>query len=386
MEGKKDPNMAIVTSAAELEKAIGLPPFAFTTLRYDELRAAEKALTDVGHRYAVVYRNGKPIIIAVFQVYTLTSKSLNLQQKKSVTRQILGMFLNLRKARMLIAGNALRTDSACFCYDPILVSNREAYETLGAIAETLAGQEDASAVILTGINEATHEARNLLANAGFAMPWDDHVMEMHMNPTWRSLADYTSALSRKYKSRAGKILEAASDITIAVMDDRQVRRHRADMTALFGQVLDRQEFVLTRSGAAYIQELKAVHKDDFEVTGFFLRGKLVAFSSAFIGADFYEVFYVGFDAALNNTHQLYFNILFRCLERALVLRKTMLRLGRTSFDAKASLGAKAVRQDYMMKLRHLPAAAVKWFTSYFSAMEDGQWKLRSPLKETTSAV
>lgn len=384
-EGKSDPNLAIVNSASELQLAVGTPAFMSDDLRYEQLEAAERSLPDVEHRYVVVYRNQQPIMIAVFQLYTLTARSFNLHRDRSFVRHILAMFLNLRRARVLIAGNALRTDSACFCYDPTQVSNKEAYDTLATIAEQIAEKEDTSAIILTGMGQACAEASRVLSGMGFIMPWEDNVMEMAIDPAWHSFEDYINSLTRKYRTRANKIVAAAADIQVVQMSREMLHLHMADIQILFKNVIENQEFVLTASGAAYIAELKELYNDDFEVAGYFHGNKLVAFSSAFVGIDDYEVFYVGFDSDANNTHQLYFNILFRSLERSVLLHKKVLKLGRTSFDAKASLGAKAKAKDYLVKLHHIPDRALKWFVDYFSSLEDSRWKLRDPLKSRSVA-
>lgn len=384
-EGKTDPNLAIVNTAADLQKAAGRPSFLSDDLRYEQLEAAERSLPDVGHRYVVVYRNGNPIMIAVFQLYTLTARSFNLHKDRSFVRHILAMFLNLRRARVLIAGNALRTDSTCFCYDHTQVSNKEAYETLATIAEQIGEKEDASAIILTGMGKAGTEAAKALSGMGFIMPWEDNVMEMNIDSSWQSFEDYVESLTRKYRSRANKIVAAAASIEVVQMSTEMVRRYRSDIEKLFRNVIEKQEFVLTASGASYIAALKELYDENFEVTGFFDGKKLVAFSSAFVGNDDYEVFYVGFDNDANNTHQLYFNILFRSLERSVLLRKKILKLGRTSFDAKASLGARAKARNYLVKLHHVPDRALKWFVDYFSSLEDSRWKLRDPLKSRSVA-
>jgi hypothetical protein len=107
----------------------------------------------------------------------------------------------------------------------------------------------------------------------------------------------------------------------------------------------------------------------------------VAFYTAFLTEDAYELYHVGFDYELNNEYHLYFNILFSGLKRAITLKKSHLKLGRTSFDAKASLGAKPVEIEYFFKPGNIPNVVSKWFANYFSSMEDAKWKLRNPLKE-----
>jgi hypothetical protein len=107
---------------------------------------------------------------------------------------------------------------------------------------------------------------------------------------------------------------------------------------------------------------------------------MVAFYSAFVTEDDYELYYIGIDYEYNNEHHLYFNILFSGLEQAIVLGKKQLQLGRTSFDAKASLGAKPVELSYFIKIPNIPNVVISWFANYFSSIEDAKWKLRVPLK------
>lgn len=382
-EGKKDPNLVIKTNAAAMRKQLhemaGLLP---VELSYPHLVAAEQSLPDVAFRYAVVTNEaGKPILFCYFQLYTITARSFNLHNDKSFVKKILALFLNLRKARLVISGNALRTDLPYFCYDSTQITDADALETIAAIAEELSEQDDASAVILTGTEAFEKKSvKHLLAN-GYAMPWEDNVMEMPIAPSWNSLEDYVAALSRKYKTRANKQLAVASGITTRILTTDDLGRHKSDIARLFAEVIDKQPFVLTPSGATYIEALKKLYGDDMEIMGFFEKERLVAFYSAFAGENDYELFYVGFNVELNATRMLYFNILLAGLGRAIALKKRVLKLGRTSFDAKASLGAVPKQKGYLVKLHHIPSAAVKWFTDYFSSLEDGKWKLRSPLKE-----
>ena len=95
------------------------------------------------------------------------------------------------------------------------------------------------------------------------------------------------------------------------------------------------------------------------------------------------MYYVGFDYDANATCQLYFNLLFSGLERAIQLKKKTLKMGRTSFDAKASLGATAHSVDYSIKLSHLKTFILRKFGAYFTSLEDKRWKQRNPLKPNT---
>ena len=138
---------------------------------------------------------------------------------------------------------------------------------------------------------------------------------------------------------------------------------------------------MTCPNREHFTELKKLYQNDFEIVGIFLNNEMVAFYAAFINKSDYEIYYVGFDYDVNTTHQLYFNLLFSGLERAITLKKKLLKLGRTSLDAKASLGAKPSELTYFIKGNNIPKVAGNWFVNYFSTMEDAKWKLRNPLTQ-----
>lgn len=377
-EGKKDPDLRIHTSAAAITPDVA--QIVGTTnpeLTVEYLTAAEQSLPDVGFRYVTLYKAGKPVLFAYYQLFSLTPDNFNLSNDRDCVRHIISLFLKLKKARVLVLGNALRTDTASFCCDRNTLTAQEALDAIAAITERLAKSEDVSGIILPGISNNNKTA---FATAGYSTPWEDNVMQLDLRSEWEHIDDYVASLTRKYKARTKKVLEATSSLQLIPVTEDKLQQYEADITRLFSGVIDNQSFVLTPSGANYITALKKLYKDDFEISMFLSDGKPVAFISAFITNDTYEVFYVGFDAQLNKTQPLYFRLLLAGLEQAIRLNKANLKLGRTSFDAKASLGAKPQQKDYLFKVRRLPQAAIKWFANYFSSLEDAHWKLRNPLK------
>jgi hypothetical protein len=381
-EGKQDKNLVIHTGIADAQSDIEcLNRKAASALSYRHLEVAERSLPDVAFRYVSVYKDGDLVLFVYFQLFTLTARSFNLHLDKSVAKHILSLILDLKKAKVLVLGNALRTEARSFCYDHEVFSEEQAWDAIAAVADSLAITESASAVILNGATtNSRHAAKNMTA-MGYSMPLEDLLMEMNVNLEWNSLQDYTAALTRKYKTRAAKVLEAGKQLSVKPLSVAETKQCQPAISRLFGEVTDKQPFLFTRSGAEYIVALKELYKDEFEVMGFYDGTTLVAFYSAFITEDAYELFYVGFDTALNTQYQLYFNLMLAGLGQTIALRKASLKLGRTSFDAKASLGAKPVRANYLIKFRQIPDVAIKWLTTYFSAMEDTRWRQRNPMKD-----
>ena len=346
---------------------------------YAYLEAMEQSLPETAFRYVAIYKKNVPVLFGYFQLYTLTSANFDAGKNRAPLKGIFRFLLDLKQIPVLIAGNALRTETAWYCYDKAVFSRDEANEVVVSAAEKIADEAGAIVLVLKDMH-CKPSFKEWLGTIGYESPMPDMTMVMDIDREWGSLAGYTEALSRKYKTRANKILAAANKLTIKELTIADVTRHEAELNGLFKQVTDNQLFVLARPGRDHFSQLKKVYKDDFEVFGFYDEGVLIAFYSAFKTAAAYEIYYVGFDYANNSKYQLYFNILFAGLERAILLKKQELKLGRTSFDAKASIGAKPREMSYFVKIAGAPKIVRKWFVRYFTGMEDSKWKLRHPLK------
>ncbi|GAA4469459.1 hypothetical protein GCM10023093_28980 [Nemorincola caseinilytica] len=383
---RKDANITIYYSIADARQELAqLRADVPAALSYDHLETMERSLTDAEFRYVFVYRDERPVLFLYFQLFTVTSQNFALDIKRAVVKNLVHLLLDLRQAKVLVAGNALRNGQQVLCYDTAALSLTDALDALVSVADRIAASDSVVATILPRPEGADKRQLHMLERQGYTIPWEDSVMEMEVWEGWETLQDYVNALSRKYKARANKILAEVAELKIEPLSVKDIEKHGAVMDALFLQVVDRQPFTLSRAGAAYIRELKKLYGEELEVIGYFKEERLIAFYSGIVTGDAYEIYYVGFDAALNNEYPLYFHILMHGLERAIILRKKTLKLGRTSFDAKASLGAKAVSTGHSIKLRHVPDVALQWFTRYFSAAEDGKWKQRNPLKAKETA-
>ena len=379
VKSKELPGYSISKDIASIEKELGQINSSTIELSYDYLLAMEQSLPGIDFRYVVFHKNKAPILFAYFQLFTTTSKNFNLKNNRTFIKGIIRFFLDLKKVKALISGNALRNETPCYSYDKSVINDTEAAELIAAAAEKIASDERVTALVLKDIPLSAHGAK-WLAGMGYYAPITDSAMNLTINPEWGSLTGYTAALSRKYKTRANKILALRDKLTVQELGSKDIAASQRQMNTLYKNVVERQSFALTQLGEEHFTKLKTLYNDSFEVFGFYHNKKLVAFYTAFVTPDAYEIYYVGLDYEVNDEYQLYFNILFSGLERTMLLNKSELKLGRTSFDSKASLGAKPVEINYFFKAMNVPAAVVNWFANYFTAMEDGKWKLRNPLK------
>lgn len=378
---KTEPCITITQSAAGIADALAQMDTSHQPeMSYSHLAALEQSLPGVAFRYAVIYKGDVPVLCACFQLFTLGPQQFSLDKNKTFVKGIFRFFLELKKVRVLISGNAMRNHSANYVYNKQVLGEDEAVAALAAIAEKIAADERLAAVILRDLPACCTGTQNKLTSMGYQMPWQDRIMAMPIPAKWTTLDHYLADLSRKYKARARKTLAAGAPLRKEQMTVVDVTRQAKELCLLFEQVAGKQSFVLATPTPSYLLSLKELYGDGFEVTGYYEGEKLVGFYTAFVTEDCYEVYHIGMEYAANAQYQLYFNIMLAGLERGILLRKQQLRLGRTSFDAKASLGAVPETTRYLVKLGGIPDFVMKWFACYFNTLEDGQWKLRNPLK------
>ena len=380
-KAKPESNYLLTNTVAAIQTQVqALQLHASSGITYEYLAAMEASLPEVAFRYVVITRQEQPVVLCYFQLFTVTSANFRGDGNEGLKQRVINFFLDLNMVRVLISGNALRTENCCYCYNDKVLSRDEAIELLAATAEKIACDEKALAVVLKDIRPTPSAATTLTKN-GFSAPWKDQGMVLDLRTNWISLDDYINDLSRKYRARVTKILSAGSELVEKQLELADLEQYREDTFSLFQDVLDQQPFLLTSPAPDHLVQLKKCHGADFEVCGLFLDGKMVAFYSGFVHEHTYEVYHVGLNYQLNNKYQLYFNLLYGSLGRAIALKKSRLNLGRTSFDAKASMGAHAEDYIYFFKSPKVPQRIVKRFADYFSSFEDGKWRLRNPLRQ-----
>jgi hypothetical protein len=236
-------------------------------LSYAYLAAMERSMPGDGFRYAVIYKQNVPVLFGYFQLFTLTSKNFSLEKNRAFVKGMLRFFLDLKKIKVLISGNALRTETACYCVSDNVLGKVEAAEVITAVAEKIAGEEKTTAIILKDI-PLTAQSRKWLKGMGYQQPWDDKVMVMEVDSKWHTLSDYISLLTRKYKTRANKILASGNALIVKELVENEIAHYERELHDLFGQVVANQSFVLIQPLPGNFAQMKKVYRNDFEVFGF----------------------------------------------------------------------------------------------------------------------
>lgn len=341
----------------------------------------EKAqVPNIKNYYVVTSYDDKPIFLSYYQLLSVTPLHFNLGEKKS-QQVALSLALRIVKPTLLVAGNLFRHDVLFFQY---LEQDFTAQEKAACYQETIdfmVNYTNASGIFLKDVEKSI--APFIQQDASYIQMQEDVSMEITIPDHWKSFKDYEAELKHKYLQRCKKIRKSFEQIQIIEFDEVQIAKHAKEMELLYLQVSQKQLVSMGIINDQFFCELKSVMKDKYKVYGFFCQEKLIAFSSVIKHDDEYDMNYIGIDYAYNHQYQLYFNILFHCLENAIALDSRKLILGRTAPEAKAILGCEP---DYRFSFYKLRNVIVNWFykmvASYFHEQQGEKWKDRHPFKSS----
>lgn len=349
-------------------------------LKKDQLSVSENAqLPDITHIYILVYKGGRAIAAASFQALRLKKQHLNDTMVKPYQHLLWSTFTTMARPVLLVAGHLFRHD-ICSYYWEHTISAFEAFSIYKEAIELALCRVCAYAVLVKDVNDKLTTYFQNLAPEYFMLR-NDISMEMAIPSSWESMADYERALKHKYAQRYRKIKQVWSKVSVKELSVEEVEKNKDKLYALYQQVSQKQQVRLGSISADYLFHLKVFNEDTLKIWCVVTDNEIVAFFSAWVKDEAFDMFYIGFDYDKNAGLQLYFNMLFFGLEQAILLKKEKLILGRTALDAKARIGC---MPRYLNTFLYISNGVVRrqvLGVQQRASSKEGEWEQRHPLKE-----
>ncbi|HOZ52482.1 MAG TPA: GNAT family N-acetyltransferase [Chitinophagaceae bacterium] len=343
--------------------------------------SVENAKVDhIKNYYIVTLENDEPICVSYFQLLSVKPFHFNLADRK-FQQMSLSLALRIVKPTLLVAGNLFRHDVIFLQFiNPSIEADKKASAYM-ATTNYMITHTNASGIFYKDVQEEI--AQFIQKDKSYTQMQDDVSMELSIPSTWNSFQDYEHALKHKYLQRCKKIRKSFEGIVIREFNEADILQYSKQMEALYLQVTKKQLVSMGILNHTFFEELKKSLPTDYKVCGYFHGEQLIAFSSAILHDGEYDMNYIGFDYAFNHSHNLYFNILFHCLENAMATGCHKLILGRTAPEAKAIMGCEP---DYRFSFYKLRNIVVNWFyqmvSAYFKEQQGDSWKGRHPFKSS----
>ncbi|MFA6150401.1 MAG: hypothetical protein WC716_03705 [Chitinophagaceae bacterium] len=335
-------------------------------------------LPDISTYYALCGSGDNPRAIAYFQLLKVQPKHLNKGLLSGIQSAIVPPLLGFIKPSMLVAGHLFRHDIATF-FPTENLSNIDAYRVYEQMIITVAKQACAVAVLVKDVPEKLVPYFQNYAPK-YSQLRNDISMQMKLPADWQTFVDYELALKHKYAQKLRKVRSSLGKLSVRELSVEEVVSESAIIFKLYEQVSRNRAFSMGLLNEQFLPELKKYYDKELKVWAFYEGETMVAFASAWLHQDAFDMFYIGFDYEKNATLNLYFNILYFSIEQAILARKPLLILGRTALEAKARLGCTPhylhtfllVRSPYLRRL-----VSGKLNNQH---QQEGAWEERHPFK------
>ena len=335
-------------------------------------------LPDVECRFALQRHNGVVKAQAAFQILSIQKEHVNPTAIGRWQYAAWTAFIKTATPKLLVGGQLFRHDVCTIHYDRS-VDAYAGYLWYHQAIKTVMRESCAAAAL---IKDPPEELAPLFLHHApeFLLLRNDISMQMEIPSSWKTITDYEKSLKHKYAQRFRKLRQSWSSLEIRELDAKAVNATSSEIYSLYRQVTNHQPVRLGFLSREFLPVLKLYYGDQLGVWGIYEKNVMVAFVSAWIHRDSFDMFYIGFDYERNADLNLYFNILFFSIEQAIRFQKPLLILGRTALEAKARVGCKPTYLNTYLYIRNPLLRRIVAFLQNRLGESGNEWEQRHPFK------
>jgi len=357
----------------------------FASLEY--FKAFEEAnLSNIKNIYVLFKRGTDVIGKALFQQIQFSGEQTKhyLQEKegqpiKNFFIRLAGNFASTQSGSILVLGNLLVTGDHGYKFTN-QVSNAEKKQLIElATQQVNKTYGKCNMTLYKDFPEKDIDKTNPNFK-GFSHFLADPNMKMEMS--WNTWDDYLANLSSKYRVRTKKVYKQSKALNKVEINAENFDAHKDDIQKLYDNIMDNIGFKMAVANADYFGNITKSLGDKMLIYGYELDGKLVAFNTALLQGDEYEVHLIGLDYQQNNALKLYNRILYDNLQNAIELGYNYIGYGRTANEIKSTVGA---TPNTMHCYMHFNNPIINMFTSnILKAFKPKDWVQRHPFKQANN--
>ena len=342
---------------------------------------AEKAcLRDFSYYYVLVKEEKQTIALFYFQSLLVRKEYYPDFSNLSFAAKNLYCLISSHNYNLLVNGHIFSTDIPGAAIKKNWSNLADLAHVYEKVVSKVKRASKSSFFIVKDANELLQEELVKTKSKYKAMP-DDVLMEMNILTSWKQIDDYIEALSKKYAVRARKIEESISHFKIEDFNSDQIIEHAETLHKLYMNVISRSSFKMGVLNMAYFAGLSLNMHESFSFKVWKLNNEIVGFTSYISLEDHMELYYIGIDYKINKSHHLYQCMLQLGIKDAIKAKKSILRLGRTAYEAKAIVGAKPIIKSNFFQISNpILKIAYRYSADYFIAENSTNWQVRNPFK------
>lgn len=337
-------------------------------------------LIDFSYYYVSVKENSEIVALFYFQSLIIRKEYYPNFSNLSFAAKNLYCIISANNYNLLVNGHLFSMDVPGIVVRNDWRNESDLAKVFDKVISKVKRACDSSILIVKDAHPLLKKELQILKNKYKLMP-DDVLMEMQIPKEWQSIDDYINALSKKYAVRSKKIEESTSHFAIKELTASEILLHESTLHKLYLNVISRSSFKMGVLNMRYFSKMKEVLQDNFTFKIWKLDDEIVGFTSYICLENHMELHYIGIDYKINKSHHLYQCMLQTGIKDAIFKKQSVLRMGRTAYEAKAIAGAKPiVKSNFFQISNPILKIGYKYSADYFIAENSTNWQVRNPFK------
>jgi Acetyltransferase (GNAT) domain len=289
--------------------------------------------------YIVIYdEGGAPV--ACTSVSAITADLVDFADPglTRIIRHIPLLFSRLRHLKFVICGLPVSTG-----HHTLGLAQRSASPQILAVLDTvlcdLASKANADAIVCKEFGKGDLAWTEPLLALGYRRI---STPPMHLfKPSFDDFAQYCAALKGHYRKQIDrsrrKLNHLSVELTVLTNTEEILRAYTCEVHALYRQMVDRAALKAEVLPIEFLHQIAMRLNGHVELIAIRKDGRIIAFGWCLHGRS-YHMLYAGLDYQLNHEFDLYFNLIYASLDRALQKRASRIELGLGADTFKARLG------------------------------------------------
>lgn len=205
-------------------------------------------------------------------------------------------------------------------------------------------------------------------------------MIFRLHSDWKSMAEYVSSLSKKYRDQFKRSHKKYEGIECVELTWEQIQQNESRIYELYYHVALNASFNTFFLAPNHFSTFKKQCGNRFKLFGYYFEGKLVGFHTLLLNGKTLETYFLGYDASLQKEKMLYLNMLYNMTEFGITHQFERIIYGRTAMEIKSSIGASPIPMHGFMY--HTQPLINRCVPQLFKNLEPPvAWEQRHPFKE-----
>jgi len=213
-------------------------------------------------------------------------------------------------------------------------------------------------------------------NNGFTKVEIEEEMLIKEVSKWKTIDEYKFSLKTKYRKKIKDIESKSKSIEVSEFKRKDIEKYKKQIQKLFDQVLEKSKFNGPRFNTDTLLDMQK--NKICKLYGYYIKSKLIGFSSEIKFNNKLFSYYVGFDKQLNKEFSIYGRMLLETIKNGINQKCDEIVFGRTANEYKSNFGA--IPKKSFIYIRSKSKISNFIMSFIFKKINKSSWIQRRPFK------